>query len=83
MTLAEFMLKLACDSDLLARFWERPDDFLDDCELTDRQKQLLLAGDLRELRVEIKAEFEIDGEVCAIITIYTIPTIYTSPPPDK
>lgn len=83
MTLAEFLLKLACDSDLLRRFAESREELMREFDLTEQQRRVLLAGDLRELRFKITAELELEDDKIAFTTIHTVPTIYApQPPPD-
>ena len=82
MTIAEFLLKLACDRDLLARFNEDSEAVIRDFDLGDVQRTLLLSGNLRELRVKIKAYFELDGEIVCFETVYKPPPPPPPPPPD-
>ena len=81
MTIAEFLLALATDSDLLRQFVEEPEAGVREAGLGKAQRALLLSGNLRELRVKIKAEFEVDGERVAFHTVYGVPTVYAPPPP--
>ena len=77
MTIAEFLLKLATDDELLRQFRDEPGEVLRfEPDLDAKQRNLLLAGSLIDLRVKIKAEFEVNGEKIAMITIYVPP-----PPP--
>jgi hypothetical protein len=92
MTIAEFLLKLASDSALRQRFSEDRESVIREYELGPQATALLRSGDLRELHVKIKAEFEVDGERVAFLTVYGVPpvTVYEpdpdpdpdSPPPD-
>lgn len=84
MTIAEFLLKLATDPDLLAEFQkdaESAEAVITRAGLTPEQRARLLSGDPRELRVKVKAEFHIDGETVAYSTVYSVPTVYIPPPP--
>jgi hypothetical protein len=81
MTIAEFLLKLAGDDELLQRFKDNPAEVLrDEKDLDHEQLALLRAGRLVDLRVKIDAEFEVAGERVAMHTIY-MPTIYGPQPP--
>jgi hypothetical protein len=80
MTVAEFLLALARDSELLLRFTEEPERVVKESGLGDAQRRLLLSGNLRELRVKITAEIDIDGEMVAFHTVYKPPP---PPPPPK
>ena len=68
---------------MLARYNEDADALLCDEELglDADQRALLLSGNARELRIKIKAEFHVEGQVVAYHTVYTVPTIYVPPPP--
>jgi hypothetical protein len=81
MTLGEFFLRLASDGEFLRQYSDDPESVLREADLSEAQRALLSAGDLRKLRVKIKAEFEIDGEVVAYITVHTVPTIHIPAPP--
>ncbi len=82
MTIAEFFLQLATDSELLARFNEDAESAVRRAGLGEDQIVLLLSGNLRKLRVKIKAEIEIDGEIVAFGTVHTVPiTVHMPPPP--
>jgi hypothetical protein len=80
MTVAEFLLALARDDELQLRFQEEPERVIKEAGLSEAQRNLLLAGDLRELRVKIKAELEIDGEMVAFHTVYAPPPPPPPPP---
>jgi hypothetical protein len=82
MTVAEFLLALARDSELLLRFVEEPERVVKESGLGETQRKLLLSGNLRELRVKITAEIEIDGEMVAFHTVYKPPPP-PPPPPTK
>ena len=81
MTIAEFFFRLATEPSLLARFNERSEDVFRELGLDEDQRALLLSGNPRELRVKIKAEFHVEGEVVAYHTVYTVPTVYIPAPP--
>ena len=83
MTVAEFLLALARDSELLLRFADDPERVVKESGLSEAQRKLLLSGNLRELRVKIKAEIEIDGEMVAFHTVYMPPPLPPPPPPKK
>jgi hypothetical protein len=80
MTVAEFLLALARDSELLLRFTEEPERVVKESGLGETQRKLLLSGNLRDLRVKVIAEIEIDGEMVAFHTVYKPPP---PPPPPK
>jgi hypothetical protein len=80
MTIAEFLLELAKDEKLLKQFRADPAKFLTaQKKLTAKQRALLGAGKLVDLRVVIDAEFEVAGETIAMHTIYGTPQ--PQPPP--
>ena len=68
----EFLLALANDADLLARFESDPREVLEEFGITGDTASLLLAGELRGLRVKIVYELEINGEIVAFETIWWI-----------
>ncbi len=77
MTIAEFLLKLAGDDELLQRFKDNPEEILRNAkDLDHEQLALLRAGRLVDLRLKITAEFEVHGEMVAMHTIHVPP-----PPP--
>lgn len=80
MTIGEFLLALATDRELLERFGRDPRSVIENADLGDQQRELLLAGELRELRIKIEAEINVGGETLFIHTI-CIPTICKPPPP--
>lgn len=84
MTIAEFFLRLACDSEFLARYNEDPESIVREAGLGEAQRALLLSGDLRKLHMKIRAEFEVEGEEVAFQTVHTTPiTVHAPPPPEK
>jgi hypothetical protein len=68
----EFLLALANDPELLARFESEPGEVLEQLGITGDAASLLLAGKLVDLRVKIVIELEIDGEIVAFETIWWI-----------
>ena len=68
----EFLLALANDPELLARFESEPEEVLVQFGITGGAASLLLAGELRGLRVKIVYELEINGEIVAFETIWWI-----------
>ena len=84
MNIVEFLLALARDEELRARFESDPRAVLDELEIEGERANLLLAGKLRDLRVKIQAEFEVDGEIVAFITVHGVPiTVHRPPPPPE
>lgn len=81
MTLGEFFLKLATDPEFLALYQGDAESALRQAELSDVHRALLLAGDLRELRVKLVAELEVEGERMSIGTVHTITVHAPEPPP--
>jgi len=69
-TIAEFLLALATDPGLRARFDNDPESVLKEHQITGPKAQVLLAGRLREIRVRVEAELELDGEVVVFHTIH-------------
>jgi hypothetical protein len=82
-TIAEFFLALATDRELLQRFAREPDEVISEAGLDDERRTLLRTGSLKELRVKVEAEYEVENERLSIITIFTIPTIFAPEPPPK
>lgn len=80
MKIYEFLLELANDPDLLARFESGPDEVLEQFGITGDAAGLLRAGNLVGLRVKIVAELEIDGEIVAFETIWWIKKKPCPPP---
>ena len=80
MTIGEFFLKLATDPEFLERYKGNADSALRETELSEAQRALLLSGNLRELRLKIVAEFDVEGEHVAFGTVHVI-TVHTSEPP--
>lgn len=74
MTLSEFVLKLAADPDLLERFGREPDAVADEYGLSLEQRQLLGSGRLENVRVEIRAELDVDDEAAMIIWLHHLPS---------
>ena len=68
-TVAEFLLKLAQDPECFARFKKDPPAVLEEHGLSPSQAGLLLAGDLRKLRVTLEFELDVEGEYIAMRTI--------------
>ena len=66
MTVAEFLLKLAQDPECFARFKKDPPAVLEEHGLSPSQAGLLLAGDLRKLRVTLEFELDVEGEYIAM-----------------
>jgi hypothetical protein len=76
-TIAEFLLALATDPELRARFESDPESVLSDQGIEGDKARLLLAGTLRDLRIKIEGELDIDGEIIAFETIWW----FRMPPP--
>lgn len=74
MTLAQFMLRLASDPAFFKEYEEASDksDFLRKQELDEHARQFLLSGNLRNIRVHIQAELEVDGDIFSIGTVHTV-----------
>lgn len=84
MTIGQFLIRLACDERLLRRFSEGPEGAeaaMREAGLEERHIEFLLRADLSDLRLKVEAEFAVDDEKMAIITIFGIPTIFAPPPP--
>lgn len=82
MKIAEFLLALATDRELLARFIKDPETVLDELRIDDGQRALLLSGKLGELRINIDAELEVSGERVAFRTVHTV-TVHIAPSPES
>jgi hypothetical protein len=80
-TIGQFLLKLACDEDLLRRFAGDGEAVMREAGLDDRQIQFLLNADVSEVRLKVEAELSVADERMAIVTIFTIPTIFGPPKP--
>ena len=82
MTIAEFLLRLATDEELLRQFKDDREGMLLNEALSDEDRRLLLSGNTDELRVKVEAEFHVRGQKVAYHTVYTVPgTVYVPPPP--
>jgi hypothetical protein len=82
MTIAEFLLRLATDEELLRQFKDDREGMLLNEALSDEDRRLLLSGNTDELRVKVEAEFHVHGQKVAYHTVYTVPgTVYVPPPP--
>jgi hypothetical protein len=80
MTIAEFLVKLASNEELLELFKQDPEEVLRyEEDLDHEQRALLRAGRLVGLRVKIHAEFEVNGEPITMAMV----TIHGTPPPPK
>jgi hypothetical protein len=77
--ISEFLLALANDPELLARFDSEPREVLEQFGITGETASLLLAGKLRDLRVRIEVELEIDGELAVFETIWFFKKSSTRP----
>jgi hypothetical protein len=74
-TLAEFFIQLASSEEAQREYAADRDAYIDRSELGPEDKELLKSGDLRSLRFEVEAEFEISGEAepTAIDIIWIFP----------
>jgi hypothetical protein len=79
-TISDFLLKLAREPSLLEEFRKDPGRISREHDLDEQQLQVLLAADLSELRVKIKAELQVEGEHVAFITIHAPPPTPPTPP---
>ena len=70
MKITEFLLALANDPELLARFGSEPREVLEELGIEGETASLLLSGKLRDLRLKVEGELEVDGEVVAFSTIW-------------
>lgn len=69
-TIAEFLIELARDDELRARFETDPRAVAEEFGLEGDKVELLVAGKLRDLRVRVEAEVEVEGEIISFITIW-------------
>lgn len=74
MTLTQFLLRLASDPELLKKFEAAEDKagFLREQEVDEHARQFLLSGNLRNLRVHIQAELEVDGDLYSFGTVHGV-----------
>jgi hypothetical protein len=72
MKISEFLLALANDPELLARFDSEPREVLEQFGITGDTASVLLAGKLRDLRVKVEVELEVDGEIAFFETIWFV-----------
>lgn len=82
MTLGEFLLELGTGGEeRLAEFARDQRAYIERSDLDEPQKEMLLSGDLRKLRIKIEAEVIVGGEKLAIHVICA-PTICMPDPGD-
>jgi hypothetical protein len=81
MTLADFLLDLATNTRSLAAYAESPRAFIEGSDLDGPQKEMLLTGDLRKLRIKVEAEIVVGGEKMTIHVI-CMPVICVPDPGD-
>lgn len=74
MNLTEFLLRLASDPELVKSFAATDDRqaFLREQGVDEQALLFLLSGDLRELRIRIEGELEIEGDLYSFGTVHTI-----------
>jgi hypothetical protein len=83
-TLSQFLLRLASDPELFEKFAAAPnkEDFLREQEVDEHALHFLLSGNLRNIRVHIQAELEIDGDFYSIGTVHTVTVHAASDSPE-
>lgn len=69
-TIAEFLIELARNDELRERFERDSRAAVEEFGLSGEKADLLVAGTLRDLRIRIEAEIEVDGETVSFITIW-------------
>lgn len=69
-TIAEFLIELARDDELRERFESDPRATAEEFGLEGEKVELLIAGKLREMRIRIEAEIEVEDETVSFITIW-------------
>lgn len=74
MTIAEFLIALANDENLRARFDSEPREVLAEFGIEGERASILLAGKLRDIRVKIQVEIEVDAEIMVFETIWWLKT---------
>lgn len=70
MTIAEFLIELARNEELRARFESDPRAAAEEFGVEGDKAQLLAAGRLRDLRIRVEGEIEVDGETISFFTIW-------------
>lgn len=70
MTIAEFLIELSRNEELRMQFESDPRGAAEAFGLSGDKLELLVAGTLRDLRIKVQAEIEVDGELVAFETIW-------------
>lgn len=70
MTVAEFLIELSRNEELRAQFESNPRKAAEAFGLKGEKLELLAAGTLRDLRIKVEAELDVDGEIVAFETIW-------------
>jgi hypothetical protein len=83
MTLSEFLLKLATEPGLQAKFNKDPDGVAKKYELDAKGRQLLKAGKLHDIRIEIHAQIDLDEKNVAMIWVHFPPIHWVFKSEDK
>lgn len=69
-TIAEFLIELARNDELRARFESDPRAAAEEFGIEGEKVELLVAGTLRDLRIRVEAEIDVDGELISFFTIW-------------
>lgn len=69
-TIAQFLIELARDDELRTRFESDPRAAAEEFGLEGEKVELLVAGKLRDLRIRVEAEIEVEGETISFFTIW-------------
>ena len=69
-TIAEFVMELARNEELRALYHSDPRRAAEDFGLEGEKLELILAGNLRNVRIKIEGELEVDGETISFFTIW-------------
>jgi len=69
-TIAEFLIELSRNEELRAQFEEDPRAAAEGFGVEGEKVELLVAGKLRDLRIRIEGEIDVDGESISFFTIW-------------
>jgi hypothetical protein len=78
--IGEFLSGLVEDNDKLQAYLSHPEKALKDSGLTESQQRLLIAGDAKAIRAEIKKEY---GKGRVVFLPLALQHIMAPPPPDE
>jgi hypothetical protein len=79
-SVAEFMLLLATDRDLMLRYLQNPAEVARENGIGPDDFELLRSGKLKDIRLRVTVDIEV-GEIVAFQTVHGT-TVHVEPPPE-